>query len=68
MGKMIVNGNDAHPLAKLLKKNCLNTYDFMMFGSKKVIPFGMFEKEGEIYNYYSGQRLEERLNKLETSV
>jgi hypothetical protein len=28
LGKMVVNGDDAHPFAKFLRRNCLQTYDY----------------------------------------
>lgn len=51
---MIVNGPDAHPLAKLLRKNSYKLYDFEMFGAHKAIPMGVFQVKGEQISYYSG--------------
>ncbi len=44
LGKMVVNGEDAHPFAKFLKKKAIQVYDYDMFGAKKTIPFGVFKK------------------------
>jgi hypothetical protein len=65
LGKMIVNGQDAHPLAKFLRKNCSATYDYDMSGAHKTIPVGVFRKEGERFTYYSGQKLNGLLAELE---
>ena len=57
LGKMTVNGDDAHPFAKFLRKNCMHTYDYEMHGSKKTIPLGIFHKQGEKITFYSSDQL-----------
>ncbi len=54
---MILNGPDAHPFAKFLRKCSLKLYDFQMFGANKLIPFSVFQKTGEKISYYSGESL-----------
>jgi len=41
---MIFNGEDAHPFAKFLRRNCSQVYDYEMSGGKKSIPLGVFKK------------------------
>jgi hypothetical protein len=65
LGKMVVNGDDAHPFAKFLRRNCLQTYDYEMSGSRKTIPVGAFLKEGDKITYYSEQRIKDLLAHLQ---
>jgi len=54
LGKMTVNGQDAHPFAKFLRRYSQQTYDYNMLGASKTIPLGVFKKEGDRINYYTG--------------
>jgi hypothetical protein len=65
LGKMVVNGEDAHPFAKFLRRNCLQTYDHEMSGAKKAIPVGAFRKEGEKITYYSEELIKDLIAQLE---
>lgn len=56
MGKMIFNGEDAHPFAKFLKKDCMQLYDYEMFGGSKTVPIGIFSKIGSRTTYYNKER------------
>lgn len=44
LGKMVVNGEDAHPFAKFLRRSAPQVYDHEMSGAKKTIPLGVFKK------------------------
>jgi hypothetical protein len=44
LGKMVFNGEDAHPFAKFLRRNCSQAYDYEMSGARKSIPPGVFVK------------------------
>lgn len=65
LGKMVVNGDEAHPFAKFLRRNCLQTYDHEMLGAKKTIPTGVFRKEGERITYYSEERIKDLISQLQ---
>jgi|JI9StandDraft_2_1071091.scaffolds.fasta_scaffold1297689_2 hypothetical protein len=61
---MILNGPDAHPLAKFMKKNSQKLYDFEMFGSSKLIPTAVFHKNGERTSFYCGDTLKDFVKSL----
>jgi hypothetical protein len=65
LGKMTVNGEDAHPFAKFLRRSSNQVYDHEMLGAKKTIPFSVFRKEGDRYTYYSEERIKDLIAQLE---